>query len=341
MIFYNGEMVDYKKKDTELAKEISKTIAEFKLNNFGKDKKGFCQLRYPNGVRVKNISGKYEPKKQFFLDLVSWDGLWRWSDAKPRNGKFRYQNGNHLKISDPYMFEEKDAELVWFLQTHCPQVKSGKVYFEDFEAKAEKEAKELVEDLDIRHAIYSKKSPVSQDIPLLRQVAEVFGIEDVNKLGVFELRNALYHKITNGEASGSKYVNFQRFEELTDNKGKMRAATTIRKAINEESLRYNKKDKSWWSCAAGEDIECLLTLKPNEVADKEGVLLEKVIEDKSFRAIVYAELGITGYATKDEVKDLGYTALAKICKLEGIEVKTTDKLADLVDKYCEKFNIGS
>lgn len=341
MIFYNGELVDYKNGSDKTSVEIRKTIAEFTANNFGEDKKGFCQLRYPNGVRVRNKSGAYEPKKIFFIDLVSHDGMWRWSDRIPRNGKFRYQNGNHFKVEDDYRFFEKDAELVWFLKTHCPQLKSGKIYFEDFEETAKKEADSRIQDIDIKYAIYSNKSPLSKNLGLLRSVADIFGVEGVKKLTKSELKNELFDAIVAGEKQGSKYVNLKKFEEITDNGAKLKAAGIVRKAIHNDEIKYKKTDKAWYSYSEGEYLEPLMQLKSNEVPNKEHIFLGKVVEDKVFRSKVYAELGVSGYDTRAEVAELDYQALLKMCNDEGIVLDGGKQKETLVKKYCDHMDIKS
>lgn len=341
MIFYNGELVEWKNatKDDGFAYDVRTTITNLHHEYFGKDKKGFCQLRYPNGIRVKNKTGKYEPKKQFFLDLVSFDGRVRWSDSLPRNGKFRHKNGNHYKIQDPYLFYEKDIELIYFLKTYCPQVKSKKVYFEDFEEVAKKEAKENIADIDIKYAIYSNKSPLAKDNGLLREVADIFGVEEVNKLGTYELKNALFARIKDGESAKSKYVNMSRFDELTDSESKLKAASIVKKAINGGSLKFKKTDKSWYTHMDGEYVESLLTLKPTELNDTRGVLLDKVLTDKAFKGKIYAELGIAP-DTRKELEELGYHNIVRICKNEGIDVDKGAKQKEVVDKYCEKKQIS-
>lgn len=340
MIFYNGNLVDWKNDRDELSNDIRRTITEFKSKHFGEDKKGFCQIRYPNGIRVKNQSGYYEPKKAFFLDLVSSDGIWRWSDRVPRNGRFSYPNGNHFKVEDSFHFTEENAELAWFLEAHSPQFKSGKVYFEDFEVAAEKEAKKRIEDVEISYAIYSHKSPVANKIGLLRDVADIFGVENVKKLTKHELKNSLFDAIKQGEKNGSKYVNLKKFEEITDSEAKLRAARIVRKAIHNDELKYKHSDKTWYSCDNGNYIEPLLKLKPNETANKEEVLLEKVLDDKTFKGKVYAELGVSDYTTRSEVEELGYNALIKMCSDEGIVLKDK-KMETAVAEYCNKMGIDS
>lgn len=342
MIFYNGQLFEWKTDPSEEAKEISRTITELESEHFGEDKKGFCQLRYPNGVRVKNKSGLYEPKKQFFLDLVSFDGKWRWSPTMPRNGRFQYKNGNHFKIEDPYLFYKKDIELIWFLKTHCPQFKSGRVYFEDFEEKAKKEANERIENIDIQFAIYSNKSPIAKKLGLLREVADVFGVEGVKKLTRTELKNALYSTIITGEKTKSKYISLKRFEELTDNDAKMRAAGIIRKAIHNGELVFKKSDNTWYTYSDGDYIEALLKLKLSEYSNREHILLEKVLDDKSFKGKVYSELGVSDFTTRAEVEELDYPILLKMCGEEGITLeKGEKKKEDLVKKYCSHLEIES
>jgi hypothetical protein len=346
MIFYNGALVDWKNKncdypDTDTVSKIRKTITEIKENNFSEDKKGFCQLRYPNGVRVKNKSGLYEPKKKFFLDLVSYDGKWRWSPSMPRNGRFSYKNGNHYKVEDSEWFYEKDLELIWFLQTHCPQVKSGKVYFEDFDKKAGEEIDKMTENIDIQHAIFSGRSPVAKDLKLLRDVADAFEVADVKKLTKNELKMQLYESIVRGEKNNSKYVNLKKFEELTDNNAKMRATQIIRKAIHNDELKFKKADNTWYIHNAGEYIEPMLKIKVTDYQDREHILLDKVLEDNSFKGKIYSELGV-GIETRADVEGLDFHVLKKMCgDEEGIAVEKSDRKDDLVKKYCSHFEIKS
>lgn len=345
MIFYNGALVDWKNEncdypDTDTVSKIRTTITEIKKNNFSEDKKGFCQLRYPNGVRVKNKSGLYEPKKKFFLDLVSYDGKWRWSPSMPRNGRFSYKNGNHYKVEDSEWFYEKDLELIWFLQTHCPQVKNGKVYFEDFDKKAGEEIKKMTENIDIQYAIFSEKSPVAKKMKLLRDVADAFGVEGVNKLTRNELKTALYNAVVEGEKNNSKYVNLKKFEELTDNEAKMKATQNIRKAINNDELKFKKADNTWYIYNDGEYIEPMLKLKLNEYKDRDHLLLEKVLGDKKFKSKVYAELGIEP-ETRAEVEELDFHVLKKMCGDEEIAIEKSDRKEDLVSKYCSHLEIES
>lgn len=347
MLFYNTSLVDWKQgknaPEDSLEKKVWQQITELKSEHFGKEKKGLVQLRYPNGVRVKNMTsrgeGKYEPRKIFLLDTLSFDGTWRYSPIKPKDGVFKNPNGNHIKIQDPTLFYEEDIELIWFLKYHCPQMKSGKVFFEDFEKIAADEMKEIVSDIDIKFALYSKNSPISKDATLLREVASIFRVENHSRLGLLELKNSLYHKVKEGDDRNDKYINYAKFEELTDNSGKRFAAATVRKAVETGTIKWKSDERAWYIYAGDEYVTELLKLKPNDVSSRDELLVKEILEKPAFKGKVYAELGVNNFNTKGEVKELGRPALMTMCKDLGIPTTNKSTVEELVGLYCEKMGI--
>lgn len=340
MIFYNETFVDYKQgkgQDDTIEGQVYREIEELRSQYFGKDKKGLVQLRYPNGVMKKNKSGLYEPKKPFFLQVRSTDGMWRWNDRM--QGK--YKQSNRFKISDPWIFSEDQIDLVWFLKNHCPEVKARMVHFEDPEEVAKKAAETKFSDIDLNFILYSKKSPISTDTNALRSVAEVFGVKDANTMGIWELRKAVYDEVSLGEKTKNKYVNIAKLEELTDNDSKMRAAQIVRKHINMGVLRFKSSDNTWYIHDGEEWGTPLLKINVVDRPNKEHVLLNEMLEKSSFKGKVYAELGIDMYETKADVKELGRPALISLCSQEGIEYDKKETLDDLVEKYCKHKGIKS
>jgi len=354
MIYYNGELLNLternckQKPEGDIEGDTYREIEAIRSKYFGEDKKGVVTLRYPNGIRKKHESDgrsgkqamRYEPKKIFLLSLKSGDGLWQWSDkAAGLNSKYK-RLGDKIKVSDPWMFYEDDIDLVWFLQKHCPQVKNGAVYFEDYEVLAEKQAKDTFGDIELKYMLSAKHSPLANDLKMLRSVASAFDIEDANKMGKWELRNVIYNAVSAGEKRNDKYVNAERLQLLTDNGAKMSAINTVRKYMNMDIIKWNSKEKAWWVYADDEWQAELLKIKATDISNKTHILFDKIASDSTFKGKVYSELGISNFQSKAEVKDLGRPAVFKMCNAEGIETTTKDTLDQLVEKYCEKLGIA-
>lgn len=352
MLFFRGNLVDLSEKNCkglpegDLMGDAYREIEELRSKYFGADKKGVIQLRYPNGRLRKHKASRsnaavYEPKKIFHLSLKSRDGQWQWSDRMADVNGINSHNYNKLKVSDPWLFYEKDLDLVWFIKSHCPQYKNGSVFFEDAEEVAEKEARETFGDIELKYMLSSRQSPLANDLNLLRDVASAFNIEGAPKMGKWELRNVLFEEVSSGEKRGDKYVNVDKLQVLTDNQAKMKAVSVVRKHMNMDVIKFNHKDNSWYIYSDDEWAVNLLKIRAIDKSNRVHILYDEIINKPQFKGKVFAELGISDFATKAEVKELGRPAVMSMCHQEGIEYEKKDTLDILVEKYCEKMGIKS
>lgn len=354
MLYYNGNLLDVSaincknKPEGDVEGDTYRQIEELRSQHFAKDKKGVVQLRYPNGILKKHnnrgTSGKktmtYEPKKIFFISLKSRDGMWQWSDRRADVNGVNTHNHNKFKVSDPWLFYEKDIDLIWFIQNHCPQTANGSVYFEDPEAVAQKESKEIFDDIELKYMLSAKRSPLANNLELLRSVAGAFDIEGSDRMGKFELRQHIFNVVSEGEKKNNKYINADKLQMLTDNEAKMKAIDVVRKHINMGVIKWYGKEKAWYVFDGDEPTDELLKIKAVDLSNKTNILFDKIVSDSMFKGKVYSELGLNDFQSKAEVKELGRPALISMCSQNNIPYESKDKLDDLVEKYCKKMGIA-
>lgn len=341
MLYYNGKLVDYKNGKDEFSSKLRADLHELSERFFGSNAPGYAILRYPKGERRKNVTGLYEPVKPYVVDHRSYDGQWFYSKKAPRivNGREEFTD-RFTVVRDPYTIYERDLEFLWFLLNHSSSLKAGRIYVEDKEALAEKEAKSLASDVDIRFMIYGKQSPIAQDKEIFRQVATIFGVKEVGRLGFMQLKNVVYGLVSNGERDGNRFINFDVFEKLVNGNVRRRVSHTVRSAINDGSLKFNPKDYKWYFSVGGEYVEELHTLKLIDVPHKEELLIEAALSDGALKGAIFSALGKDDFENADELREYDRKVLMGMGNRYGVEVSSKDTKEDIVKKLCEKLNVA-
>lgn len=337
MIYYNDEPVLWKKKEgrDRVEQEVYEEILKIKEKFFGDRAAGHVKLLYPKG-KPKEKDGGFTVLKQFPIPLRSSDGVWRYSRTKRKNdGKFV---DSHIFIKHATPFKEKDVEFIWFLLNRS-SVLNKYIFIEDLEADASKEVEEMSKDADIRYAIMGKTSPIAKNEKMLREVAEIFSVPDVKKLGIAQLKKELYETILEGEDMGDTFVNFEKFEELTEGELKRKAAFNARQAINDGVVGF--KDKAWWIMHGRTHGEKLLQMKTSDLAFKEQVLIDEVVTNPSVRSRLFSALGIEEYTTAEELWELDRPTLMRKVndEIKAGEAKNNDGKESLIKKLCDHYNI--
>lgn len=343
MIYYDGILVNYKDLDNDESgkgKEVASQIAEIQTKFFGKNATGYAVLRFPNGARKQDEkTGMWYPAKPYCVFHKSQDRMWVYSTRKKTtiNDVDNYGDAFTV-IRDPYVIQKKDIEFLWFLSNHCTDVKAKRIFIEDLEEKAAKQAKDIASDVDIRFMIYGKSSPFVNSEELFRKVATSFGVENVNRLGFNQVKNALYGLVSDGEKNKNRFINYEVFEKLVNGKRSLRAAYIIRTAIEDGTLKYSNRDFKWFITSGGELVEPVFNVKLADVAHKEELLIEAVMSDATLRGTIYSALGIKDFDTVDELREFSIQTLRSMMKNYGIKVDTKDSAEELVKKICEQTN---
>jgi len=206
----------------------------------------------------------------------------------------------------------------------------------DLEAKAEKKVKELASDADITFMLMGKNSPIARDEQLLRQVAGIFGLRDTNKMQLNELKMAILEAVRTGEKNKDKYINYERFEQITSGVNARKAAFVARTAISDKVVGY--KDRAWYLMSGNSFEEKIMDLKQSEVQFREQVFIDEVVNNPNIRDRLFTVMGENEGQTCAELREMDRPALlSKYHKLTGILEK--GKKEEILKLLCEELKI--
>jgi len=339
MIYRNDVLINWKNPQTLDDELVSTEIIDVKNRYFSDNTHRIVKVLYPRGEPKAADIGMYQQLKIFPIPLWSTDGEWRWSKSKRTNKTKTNPSGfvdHHRNIRHQDVFTEKDLEFLWFLSNRCSAL-NKKVFIEDLEEKAKTKVQEMATDADIKYMLMGKSSPVAKDEKLIRQVADIFGLRDTSKMQINEVKLALYDAILEGEKMGDKFVNFVKFEQITEGNVMRKAAYLARTAINDGMVGY--KDHAWWIMSGRSYEEKLLGIKATEAAFRDQVLIDEVVNNANIRDRLFSVMGETNEITIDDLRDLDRPALQRKFKdLTGEFINS--KKEEIIEKICAELKIG-
>lgn len=335
MIYYNDEPVIWSgtKELTDLAKSVRDEITQIKNKFFGTKNMGKVVLLYPKGKPKEKDNG-FTIMKIFPIPLTSSDGMWRYSSSK-KNNKGEYVD-SHVYIKNAQSFTEKNLEFIWFLLNRS-SVLNKYIFVEDKEGEAKKENEKMATDAYIRYMLMDKRSPVANDKKTIEQVAEIFGVPNVEKRGIEELKKDLYTMLVKGQENNDKFCNYDKFDEFVGGEIKRKAAFYARQSINDGTVGY--KDYAWHLMAGREFDEKLCSIDRKEASFKEQAFIDTVVNNASVRSRLFKAIGQEEYRTCAELWDLDRPVLQRKAKDELGIFDPKLKAEDLVKKLCEHYGI--
>lgn len=340
MLYYLDTEVDWRKNSglNDLEKEVKEGIRQIQATYFSTNSFGEVKLVWPKG-KPEEVHRVFGVRKKYPIELKSPDGMWRYtkSRAKFRNGRQDYDD-HHLFVTHNTTFHERDLELLWYLINKSAPLKTKEIYIENLEEEATHEAEVRSTDADIRFMIYSHKSPISTDEKQIRQVAEIFGIKDIDKMGIMQVKNKLYDELVAGEKGKDRFINFNKFEELTEGNNKRKAAFVARRAISDGIVGY--RNRAWYLKEGREYAEKLFDIPAKEVEDRNVLFIEEMVNNPNIRSRVYDYMGEDEGVTADELWELDRWTLIRKCEDKGIEgIGHKSNKEDSVRALCEKMGI--
>ena len=341
MIFYLDKHVEWNKRSgSELEQQIRSEMEKIEAEYFSDKSLGYVKVIYPKGEpdpdhRVFGILKKYP------VSLKSADGAWRYSKSRPRvekSGQLTYDD-HHLMVTHKTVLTKKDIELVWFLKYKSPAVRSKKIYLENLEEEAKEEVLQLSDDADIRYMLFGNGSPIAKDSKLLSDVASIFGVKDVDKIGLNQIKVALFEKLVEGNKRKDRFVNFAKFEELTEGTQKRKAAFLTRGAIADGIVGY--RDRAWWLKEGREFVEKLLDIRPVDVEYRAELLIEEVIKNANIRSRLFSAIGEDETMTLEDLRLLDRPVLMRLAGDKGIgdKMSNTIKKEEIIELLCDKMKI--
>lgn len=343
MIYYDGELVDYtnKKCDTPEAVLVREQMAELHNKFFEKNAPGYAIIRFPKGARKKDeVTGNWYHPKPFPVFHKSADRMWVYARSKKTVIKDKETYGDAFTvIRDPHMIQKKDIEFLWFLVYHSSDVKHKLLIVENLEEKAKKEANDIASDVDIRFMIYGKSSPIASNDALFREIGTIFDIKEAKRMGINQLKNAIYSAVSEGEKTKNRFINFEVFERLTNGKKSLRTSLIVREAINDGSVKFNTKDYKWYLASGQEFVEPILSVKLENLSHKEELLIEAALSDGSVKGAIFSALGRADYESCEELREFSKQQLMGMASRYECDVQNTDTGEKLVEKICSKIGL--
>jgi len=334
MIYYNNVLVNYNKQDTQEARRVYQEITDIKNKYFSEKGIGKLVLLYPKGAPVERDKGWTQLKK-FMIPLKSRDGRWRYTSSI-RNAEKKANSGysdHHFPVHHETTFFEKDIEFIWFLMNESAVI-GRDLYFEDKEADARKEIEEMATDIDIQFMLMSPHSPIYKNEPLIREVASVFGVENVDKIGISQVKKELYETLKEGNEYGDRYVNYDTFDKLVNGEKARKAASVARNAIESNIVGY--KSNAWWIMEGRTHGEKLVAVPASEGASRDQVLIQAVVENDNVRNRLFSAMGENENITLEDLRALDRPLLQKRYReLTGkfLNSKKEEIIAELCNEY--------
>ena len=181
MIYYLNQLVNYKLPEAQgTEQKVAKEIEDIREEYFAEGKVGVYKVEYPEGRPEVNVTGMIEPRKLYTLFYEGGrQGEWRYTGQLPsisREGGLNFTD-NYKQFYHKLELKEDDIELVWFIKNHCRDLKAGLLVEIDDEARAEKEAVKIQEDVDLRFYLYGNQSPLKGKDDMIQEIAIAFNID--------------------------------------------------------------------------------------------------------------------------------------------------------------------
>lgn len=341
MIYRNEVLINWKTGKSQDEVKVKEEITEIKNKYFSDKTHKLVRINYPKGEFTMSANGAFEVPKLFPVRLYSTDGQWRWSKARMGNKTKTNPSGfqdHHLNIRHQHVLSVKDIEFLWFLLNRSSDL-NKRIYIEDLEGEATEKVEEMASDVDIRYMLMGNTSPIAKDEQLIRQVADVFGVRDADKMQLNQLKLALYEKTVEGQNSDDKFVNFEKFNELTQGNKSRKLAFLARRAITDKLVGYSVTGRAWHLMSGKNYEEKLMDIKATEAADREQVFISEVINNANVRDRLLSALGEDDEITQSDLEEMTHPALKqKLRELTG-EFDAKLKKDDLVKKICENMKI--
>ena len=231
MIYYNDEPVNWNRKTglSEIDRMVADEITVIRNKYFADNTMQRVKVLYPRGI-PEEAHRVFAVFKKIPVPLRSADGMWRYSPVRATKGKYGMEYPEaHAFLMYEQLYTAKDIEFLWFLMNRCSML-NRLIFIEDKEADAKKEIEQLSTDADIRYMLLGN-SPIAKDAELIKQVASVFGVKDIEKRSLAEVKLDLFNTVVEGEKNKDAFCNYKKFEELTMGSQKRKAAFYARQSI--------------------------------------------------------------------------------------------------------------
>jgi hypothetical protein len=212
-----------------------------------------------------------------YAENVLTDGMGK---KKYMPKKFRFDGARHLT--------RNDIELIYFLLRKSEYCQGGdnqgrmvKFMFEDLVTEAEKKAASKKIEAKISGLLFGEDFGLPEE--KLRLIAKAYFINNIDKMALAQVKNALDNKIHETKDGPDKFFDMVNAED------EIKTRVSIQKAMDMGLLKYDQMKKIWyWQVAGEKGITTICKVPPNKTAS--DALYDYYLGDESFRDDVQAVL---------------------------------------------------
>jgi len=134
------------------------------------------------------------------------------------------------------------------------------------------------------------------------------------------------------------FINFDKFDELTQGNNAREIAVYARTAISDNIVGYSSSDRGWYIMAGRDFDERLMAIKAGEANLREQLFITEVINNENVRSRLFSAMGVDTEESADKLRELNHQVLkAKYKDLTG-EHKNIKK-EELVELLCAELKI--
>lgn len=215
------------------------------------------------------------PLKWSYRSKERGQETWVYAEERSKNKNERWTyKPTHLFVADELQLDPYgDVEKVFILTVIGDVGRCGCYVFDPIVEAKKKAAKMGGDELDVRFLIYKDPEVTDEDLVL---IAQAWGVGDADKVDPIILRNKLYEYVTESEKrveqTGRGYKQFVtdiRNIRSTNNKDKVIDRAIIQKAILDQVVRFEDKDRRWYYTVGGDYI----TQVPHDQLEKKADIL--------------------------------------------------------------------
>lgn len=284
MLFVNDERIDLRTLDGYKGND-------YVLRQLSTARQRIKELGYPIKFKCDSLEKGYkEGKKGIYIpyigeietDAGSASIVYAQSARSVQGGVGVNYKPRGEAIRKTWTMKENDLDKILFLMVACPLVKTGLLYIEDTEAKAQAVANKRKGGSALLFYLYNEHSPIFSDEEKLVFIASSLGVSNPLNLGLNELKNVIFEKIESAEKIHDGTFGYKWFNDaMTEFTPLMTALRDVQVAVDKKIIRFNDRSYRWMLLGGGGDeVRIICPVEPAKTSLRREILANHLLKDK-------------------------------------------------------------
>ena len=267
------------------------------------------------GVPVPPPSDNFSYKQRILTAQGTETWVYQETFPDKKDGEYKFKNLG-VWVRGRMSLQKSEKERLFYLMKKSGYLKDKLIHHDPAAIAKERAQKEEMKAKLYFH-IYNQESGLAKSAPRLKELALSFGVRKVKDMGIDELRNALFEKVTAGDDLRTKGI--KAFLEALTDKPQTSKEAQVQDAIEREIILYNSQNREWRFISKGE--ETAVICKVGEGEDSVPSLMKHLSRNPSIEnRILYAiETGKLSELKPSEVEDLPWDVFKRECEIAGIK----------------------